>query len=109
VFLTLLGTDAQMKSRLLSADIRPNGLSLDFRSPPRLLQKELVIPGGVRPVEVQRGVERLAAEASVLTVDQGELVLAPHVMQEWLGLHRGEHLQLRGNRHEVRLELRLSW
>jgi hypothetical protein len=67
------------------------------------------MPGGIRPVEVQRGVERLAAEASVLTVDQGELVLAPHMMQEWLGLHRGEYLQLRGNRHEVRLELRLSW
>ena len=45
----------------------------------------------------------------MLTVDQGELVLAPHMMQEWLGLHRGEYLQLRGNRHEVRLELRLSW
>jgi hypothetical protein len=109
VFLTLLGTDAQTKSRLLSTAIHPNGLSVDLRSAPRLLQKELVIPGGVRPVEVQRRVERLAAEATVVTLDQGELVVAPHVMQEWLGLHRGEYLQLRGNRHEVRLELRLSW
>jgi hypothetical protein len=82
---------------------------MDLRSPPRLLQRELVMPGGIRPVEVQRDLERLAAEARFLTVDQGELVVAPRFMQEILGLRPGDHLQLRGNRHEVRLELRLSW
>jgi hypothetical protein len=81
---------------------------MDLRSPPRLLQRELVMPGGIRPVEVQRGVERLATEA-FLTVDQGELVLAPQFPRRVLGLGPGDHLQIRGNRHEVRLELRLAW
>lgn len=84
-------------------------LAFDLTVPPRLIHEELVLYGGIRPAEVQRGLEQLAARQSYVTWSRGDLVVAPRLMNDILGLHRNEYLQLRLTRATARLELRLTW
>ncbi len=81
---------------------------VDLRSEPRLLEERLQLPGGIRPAEVQRELERMATKGQV-SLGGGDLIFTPDVVQRALRLEPGEHLQLRVNRGSARLELKIQW
>ena len=81
---------------------------IDLQSPPRLLEERLQLPGGIRPAEVQRELERMATQGQV-SLSGGDVVFTPGVVQRAFRLERGEHLQRRVNRGSARLELLLRW
>jgi hypothetical protein len=94
----------------LAADPGPSPATggLDLQAPPRLLEERLQLPGGIRPAEVQRELERIATQGQ-LSLGSGDLIFTPDVVQRALHLERGEHLQLRLNRGSARLELKIQW
>ena len=87
---------------------RESPAGIDLQSAPRLLEERLQLPGGIRPAEVQRELERMATKGQV-SLGGGDLIFTPDVVQRALRLEPGEHLQLRVNRGSARLELKIQW